>query len=119
MKIEEEDEKEDEDDFQVRRRAAPRDATNDENGKGLGLGLGLGLGGEVSIFWSDAMPRPVAPQPMRIEEEDENDDEGGLHVSLPILLILLILSAFSGQFSRMARWMRIGGVRRWPSAAAA
>jgi hypothetical protein len=34
---------------------------------------------------------------MKIEEEDENEDEGGLHVSVPILLILLILSVFSGQ----------------------
>jgi len=34
---------------------------------------------------------------MKIEEEGENEDEAGLHASLSILSILLILSAFSGQ----------------------
>jgi hypothetical protein len=41
---------------------------------------------------------------MKIEEEDENEEEGGLRVSLPILLILLILSAFSGQTPCHAAW---------------
>jgi hypothetical protein len=33
------------------------------------------------IFWSDHMPRRVAPQTMKIEEEDEKEDEDDFLVS--------------------------------------
>jgi hypothetical protein len=35
----------------------------------------------ADIFWSDHMPRRVAPQGMKIEDEDEKEDEDDFLVS--------------------------------------